>query len=446
MDTTCPLSAAVVGLIILQASLARSQLGSWLAPGAFFGLMWAVVGVLSLSIAPELRIWPGILWVLFMSCSAHLGGLLVWSGESSSYRTSASEGVALQGPPLPLALPLLLASVILGMAGVVYLVSASGLQLRSFFSISEVSRLSMHFSELRYTNPDYREPAAALVLTVFIYLAGYLGGMIFARRGSPLERLAALSGVVPALLETLVLGTRTILIAFVIIWIASWCATRVYIGERRLWRNWQLALTILGSGLIAMTVLVLTVQTVRMGMLAQRPTPVAMLYAETQVKGNLRSVRVQVVGYATTFSKWFSENWDVWQAPGLGRYSFDGPAGWLGYRSKLPEEINISPYADASRFDATNVYSALRQMALDWTLPGSSIFFLILSALASLAYVKVCGRNAGYIPATVLYYQIAMYVTGFALRFTLSDAAWVLFASYLWLVSGAELRGYLSES
>jgi hypothetical protein len=85
-------------------------------------------------------------------------------------------------------------------------------------------------------------------------------------------------------------------------------------------------------------------------------------------------------------------------------------------------------------------------MALDWTLPGSSIFFLILSALASLAYVKVCGRNAGYIPATVLYYQIAMYVTGFALRFTLSDAAWVLFASYLWLVSGAELRGYLSES
>ena len=98
MDTTWPLSAAVVGLVILQANLARNQLGSWLAPGAFFGLMWAVVGVLSLSIAPELRIWPGILWILFMSCTAHLGGLLVSSGESSSYRTSASEAVASQGP------------------------------------------------------------------------------------------------------------------------------------------------------------------------------------------------------------------------------------------------------------------------------------------------------------------------------------------------------------
>ena len=91
MDTTWPLSAAVVGLLILQTNLARNQLGSWLAPGAFFGLMWAVVGVLSLSIAPEFRIWPGILWVLFMSCTAHLGALLVSSGESFSYRTSASE-------------------------------------------------------------------------------------------------------------------------------------------------------------------------------------------------------------------------------------------------------------------------------------------------------------------------------------------------------------------
>ena len=69
MDTTWPLSAAVVALVILQVNLARHELGSWLAPGAFFGLMWAVVGVLSLSIAPELRIWPGIVWILFMSCS-----------------------------------------------------------------------------------------------------------------------------------------------------------------------------------------------------------------------------------------------------------------------------------------------------------------------------------------------------------------------------------------
>ncbi len=446
MDTTWPLSAAIVGLIILQVSLARNQLGSWLAPGAFFGLMWAAVGVLSLSIAPEYRIWPGILWVLFMSCTAHLGGLLISNGERPPDRTSASEEVASQAPPLLLALPLLLASVILGTCGVVYLVSASGQPLRSILTIRGASMIMTYFSGSRYSDPDYREPAAALVLSVFIYLAGYLGGMIFARKGSPLERLAALSGVVPALLETFVLGARTGLISFVIIWIASWCATRAYIGERRVWRNWRRALTTLGSGLIALTGLYVMVQMARMGTFVPRQIPVTSQSEEIILKYSLGAAKVQFVGYPAAFSKWFGENWDVWQAPALGLNSFDGPAGWLGYRiARNPEPINLAHYARASDSD-TNVFSMLRHMAFDWTLPGSSIFFLILSALASLAYVKVCGHDARYIPLIVLYYQIALYVTGFALRYTLTDVAWVLFAGYLWLVSGGESRGSLSES
>ena len=444
MDTTWPLSAAVVGLIILQVGLARHQLGSWLAPGAFFGLMWATVGVLSLSIAPEFRIWPGILWVFFMSCTAHLGGLLVFGGESSSDRTSASEEVASQGPPLPLALPLLLASAILGTAGVVYLVSSSGRPLSTLLSVSAVSAIASHFSGLRYSAPDYREPTAFLVLSVFTYLAGYLGGMIFARRSSGLEKLAALSGVVPALLETFALGARTCLIVFVMCWIASYCATRAYIGERRLWPNWRRALTTMGLGIIALTGLYVTVHMTRTGAFTQSSIPVSTLRSEALLKYSLGAAKVQFVGYAAAFSKWFGENWDVWQTPGLGRYSFDGPAGWLGYRVvRNPEPINVSPHATAHYSD-TNIFSTFRHMALDWTLPGSSIFFLILSALASLAYVKVCGHNAGYIPLTVLYYQIALNVTGFALRPTVTDVAWILFASYLWLVSGAESLRLLS--
>jgi len=447
MDTTWPLSAAVVGLIILQASLARNQLGSWLAPGAFFGLMWATVGVLSLSITPEFRIWPGVLWILFMSCSAHLGGLLVWSAESSSDLTSASEGVASQRVNLPLALPFLLVSAVLGTAGVVYLASTWGQPVWAILSVSVVSMLSSHFAGMRYTDPDYREPTSFLVLSVFIYLSGYLGGMIFARRGSRLEQLAALSGVVPALLETFVLGARTCLVCFVIHWIASYCATRAYLGDRRLWQNWRRGLTTLGSGLLVLTTLYVMVQMARMGTFAPGSIPVSTQREEVLVKFSVRTAEVQYVGYAAAFSKWFSENWDVWQAPGLGLYSFDGPAGWFGYKIRRnPEQINISHYANANSSELTNVYSMLRQLAFDWTLPGSSIFLLILSALASLAYVKVRGHNAGYIPPIILYYQISLYVTSFALRTTLSDVAWVLFAGYMWLVFATETRGYLSES
>jgi len=309
--------------------------------------------------------------------------------------------------------------------------------------------MARQFSVTRYNDPDYREPATFLLLSVFIYFAGYLGGVTFARSGSRLEKLAAFSGVVPALLETFVIGARTGFISFVICWIASYLATRAYMGERRLWLSWRRALATLASGLIALTILYVMVQVMRMsGTFDPGPDSIATTEGqEILLKFSVGSARIQFVGYAPAFSRWFTENWDVWQAPGLGLNSFDGPAGWLGYKiTRNPEEINLTPYANKSIADRTNVYSTLRQMALDWTLPGSSIFLLILSALASLAYVEVCGRNAGYIPLIVLYYQIAMYVTGFALRNTVTDAAWVLFACYLWVVSGAELRGYLADS
>jgi len=77
MDATWPASAAVGILMIVQAQLARRQLGGWLAPGALFCLTWTTATVSSLLIAPEYRIWPGVLWVFFMTCTAHLGGLLV---------------------------------------------------------------------------------------------------------------------------------------------------------------------------------------------------------------------------------------------------------------------------------------------------------------------------------------------------------------------------------
>jgi hypothetical protein len=454
MDITWPLSAAVVCLMILQASLARDQLGSWLAPGAFFGLMWATVGVLSLSITPEFKIWPGVLWIFFMSCTAHLAGLLASSGESP--KAAAAEETS-KGPPLPLAVPFLIASTVLGTAGVVYLVAGSGRSLMSIISINAASVLASYFSGLRYSDPNYREPALFLVLSVFIYLAGYMGGMIFARATTPQERLAAVSGVGPALLQTFVIGARTTLVAFAICWISSYCATRAYCGERRLWYSWRRALISLGSGVLALVVVYVVVQMARMGIYAggdpldtaitsMGASSVSSQEQKELVKFSIRTAEVQFVGYAAAFSRWFDENWDVWQAPDLGLNCFDGPAGWFGISMvRNAEPINVAPNANTSS-EETNVFSALRQMAFDWTLPGSSIFFLIFTFMASLAYVKVCGQKAAYIPLIVLYYEIGLYVTSFALRNTVTDAAWILFAGYMWLASGAGLRGYSHES
>jgi hypothetical protein len=447
MDPTWPYSATVVALIILQSGLARYQLGSWLAPGAFFGLMWATVGVLILSIRPEFRIWPGVLWILFMSCSAHLGGLLASGAGTFSRPTAANDGVTSPGPRLPLGVPLVLASSALGTAGVAYLISGSSMPLltSSNFSFNAATMLASYFSAMRYNNPEFREPPLFLVLSTFAFLAAYLGGTIFAGGRSRLEKLAGLSGVVPALLETIVLGARTSVTVWTITWVASYFATRAYTGERRLWRNWRRALATMGFGLTALTVMYVSVQMLRMEFFVAKSVPEATQREQVLVKAGIRAAEVQFVGHASAFSTWFSENWDVWQAPDLGKNAFNGPAGWLGYKIvRNADEINLSPNSEYN--DHTNVYSTLRMMAFDWTLPGSAVFLMLFSALASFAYVKVCEHNAGYIPFVILYYLVAMYVTSFPLGSTVVDVAWVVFAIYLWSVSGAEARGYFAES
>src|SRR5208282_6701133 len=106
MDATWPASAAVAILMIAQAQLARRQLGSWLAPGALFCLTWTTATVSCLLIAPEYRIWPGVLWVFFMTCTAHLGGALA-SPEPAGLAEPEPQEPVRQPPRFPLLLPLL---------------------------------------------------------------------------------------------------------------------------------------------------------------------------------------------------------------------------------------------------------------------------------------------------------------------------------------------------
>src|ERR1700688_4469655 len=103
MEASWPASAAVAILMIAQAQLARRQLGGGLPPGALFCLIWTTATVASLLIAPEYRIWPGVLWVFFMTCTAHLGGMLVTAEPAALNEEEVDK--AIRTPP---AFPLLL--------------------------------------------------------------------------------------------------------------------------------------------------------------------------------------------------------------------------------------------------------------------------------------------------------------------------------------------------
>jgi hypothetical protein len=433
MDTTWPASAAVVALMVAQAHLAKRQLGGWLAPGALFSLAWTTGGVLCLLAAPELRIWPGILWIFFMTCTAHLGNFLILPTANPAIDDQETPR---QPPAFPYALPALFISTILGIVGVLYLVSTTGEDLSSLLSLSGLGRIAATFAGARYADPDYREPPLFLALETFTYLSGYFGGLVFAQSGSRPRGYAAFVPAVPAILTTLVLGARTAAGSAGLSWVATYLALRAYMGDRAPWHNFRRL--ILGMSLLiaAFTAFYVFVQAVRMDVFNpiydNLPGGIEDREAVVMEYG-IGAARIQYVGYIATFSEWLSENWDVWEPPHLGVYSFDGPAGWLGYKVERNfDEIQISPDPNVP---TTNIYSLFRTMAFDWTIPGSAAVLLLITALAGLADRRVRAGSIAFVPLLALFYQQALYLTSSVMRHTVTDGAWLMFAIYLWIDS-----------
>ncbi len=432
MDATWPASAAVAILMLAQAQLARRQLGGWLAPGALFCLVWTTATIVSLLIAPEYRIWPGVLWIFFMTCTAHLGGALA-STESAELAEPEPREPIRRPPRFPLLLPLLCASAVLGSASELYLLHSIGRDFSSVLSLRELSEVSSRLTGARYTDPGYREPTGYLVLQTFVYLGGNLAGVVFAQTRSRTRRGVALVAILPALLGTLVAGAKSVAVGFGMCWIAAYCAVRVYTGYTSPWRSARRAYGAMALALVAFTGFFVVVQSIRED-LFEHPFEWA-TKRDRVVSYSLSSAKNQYVGYIAAFSDWSSRNWDVWETPGLGIYSFDGPAGWFGYEVvRNPEPIQLSPESEAS---LTNIFSMFRQMALDWTLPGSAVFLFLMSVFATFAYARVRAGSVACIPLTAIFYWIALYVAGFALRSTVTDASWLMFATYLWLACSA---------
>jgi len=434
MDATWPASAAVGILMIVQAQLARRQLGGWLAPGALFCLTWTTATVSSLLIAPEYRIWPGVLWVFFMTCTAHLGGLLVTAEPAALIGPEPEEPI--RTPPVfPLLLPLLCVSAALEVAGVLYLVQTIGKNFHSLLSLNGLSEVSSHFSGARYTDPDYREPTLFLLSQAFIDFAGFLGGALFAQTRSKTRRAIALVPVPVVILATMVLGARTTVVNFALCWVSAYCAVRAYAGYASPWRSARRAFTWLAPVMVTFTAFYVGVQWLRMNAFPdnQAVAAISEQREDESLDHALDTARNQYVGYIGAFSGWLSENWDRSDTPGLGVNSFDGPAGWFGYKIvRNPEPVQLTPGVSASE---TNIFSMFRHMALDWTLPGSALFLFLISVGASLAYTRVRAGSVACIPFAAMFYWIALRVTDFALRSTVSDVAWVMFALYLWIAS-----------
>ena len=408
-------------LLLLQAWLATRSGRSWLAPGAFYAILWASFVGSSLILAPDYDIWPGVLWFFLMSVMVQIGAAL---GGSSSRHDPRLFGKMRRNPPPTRALRRTIwLCIVLGVAGVEILLRSAGEGLTSLLNPEKVFLTGMVFSYLRYKSSAYREPTGFVFFTMLLYFAGCLAGVLFAVSHRLRDRLPAWLIFAPTLLIGITLTTRAPIIFVGINWASSYLATVIWGGQRGLRLRFGLKTTtrvsIIAAALVAVYV---GLGEIRSGVaLVPRADP----HAAAQV--GIATAKSAYIGSMAVFSRWFEQNWDRVPTPTMGEYTFASALQWLhpgkDYARFEEQEVSSDPNAPT-----TNVCTIYRVLGEDFTLPGSAILMLLFGILGGWAFKSVRYGAFHHVPYLAVYYQIAFVsLTGFSMRETTLQAALVLF-------------------
>ena len=378
------------------AIAARQLRGSWLSPAAFVALIWAIYasGCVWLT---DYEILPEGLWVivLFVFC-VQFGAIL-------------AQGIS-QGP-LNIATPVLvdpltrerwsgrsftssLFLTVVAIAGTTYLLFYSLQKYSLGFSLIDLLSLGNLWSVARYEKGEV-EPWSVRLSIMWLYPAVLLAGICFATTRSRMRRYLSFAPFIPAILIGTVFAVRAGVLISAVCWFAGLLAVRFMESE--------------GKYLVFRRKLLLT-------MLAMVISGFSFFVAIDSLRifqgGDSVELRVDVpriykyfFGAIPAFCSWvhYSRPSDM----GFGADTFSGVFDLLGIKHR---EIGVyqemQTLADG---EETNIYTLLRGLIQDFTLPGMCLFGVVLGTVAGNAARLHSRSPAVLVLVLAAYYALIVY-------------------------------------
>ena len=155
-------------LLIFLAVFARVQQGSWLAPGAFFALIWSIFVFAPLILAPDFYMWSGaIWWILFVAFAVYVGSIL-GSGRGFSKLIPYFSRDKTNKLKFPWIRKIIFICTLLGLGAVIITLHSRGYNIFSLFSLDSIQQMGQDFSFARY-HEGYSPPLLATFFSTFIY-------------------------------------------------------------------------------------------------------------------------------------------------------------------------------------------------------------------------------------------------------------------------------------
>jgi oligosaccharide repeat unit polymerase len=377
-------------VLLSVTGVSRLRCGSWFAPAAFVGLVWSFFTGASLVVAdypvPGRGLWMLVVLIVAIQLGALLAHQLLPQKQAVILTNSADTFDSLIVPCRRYTL--FCAAVAL--LGCIYFLIFSLEEFGLPFTGIGVLEVGAKWTLLRYQ--DAFEPWSVRLLIMWFHPADLLGGVLFACSRKRLDRTIGVLVLLPALLYSVLTGTRAPTLLGLTCWIGGFVATLCIRdhGRLALFTSRRLALLISSAGSIVM--MFVSVDAVRDTAWLQ----------DFVVDAHESHLSNYMFGSPAAFADWYAHA-DVSGAE-WGARTFAGEFDLLHLKTRV-----LGRYLETSNVvgtESTNVYSLFRGLIEDFTAFGAVLVATCIGGLATCIYVTSSAK-----PRSALLWLSAFYAT-----------------------------------
>lgn len=371
--------------ILITAIITRSLTKTWLSPGAFFAISWSFFLIVPLLFAPEFKVdLLGIWFIAILSMACAAGSVIAYKPPSID---SLVSNVPNKTNPSNLVRPLWVL-ILISFWGIILLFRhALDTYNFGYYSMGWVS-IPNQIAVDRYSG-YINYPFIIKYSLYCIYPANLLGGLLLSVRQISFK-MKALT-VVPLLLALLlgiIEGARTSILLGLVLFFSAWMSGAMINDPHFNKKKPYLKIAISSGGLIlGFTAFFVLIQWLRQGM------------DSIIVDLLIDRIRAYFFGYLAAFTQWVG----TIDSPNLsgGLTTFAGPFNLLGVMERslgFYEPVNISSGI------STNIFTALRGLVIDFSIPGSILIAFIVGFFLQLSYQRgISGAIINTLPISIFY-------------------------------------------
>ena len=371
--------------ILASALMARKITGTWLSPGSFFAISWSFFLIVPLLFAPEFKVDLLGIWfiaILSMACAA---------GSVIAYKPPSIDSLVSNEPnktnPSHLFRPLWVL-ILISFGGVILLFRHAldtynfGYYPMGWVSIPNLIAVDRYSGYINY-------PFIIKYSLYCIYPANLLGGLLLSVRQISFK-MKALT-VVPLLLALLlgiIEGARTSILLGLVLFFSAWMSGAMINGSNHNYNKSYFKMAFSGGALmITFTVFFVLIQWLRQGM------------DSIIVDLLIDRIRAYFFGYLAAFTQWIGTI-DSSNLSG-GLTTFAGPFNLLGV---MERSLGFYDPANISLGISTNIFTALRGLVIDFSIPGSIVIAFIVGFFLQLSYQRgLSGTIINTLPISMFY-------------------------------------------